>query len=201
MADRELEREDWVATARKVLIAEGVAAVRIERLANVLGVTRGGFYWRFRNLSELHQALIEDWRENNTASLLAAVASKGELAERFDRVVRVWIQERDFSPAWDSAMREWARVDAAVATVVHAVDDQRIEALQAMFADAGLAPDAALVRARVLYYHQVGYYALGVRETMARRLKLLPYYRAILTGLGADALLTPEAKPKASARG
>ena len=40
----------------------------------------------------------------------------------------------------------------------------------------------ANVRARVMYYHQVGYYAMGVRESQRERRALIPYYRKVLTG-------------------
>jgi AcrR family transcriptional regulator len=194
IADRELEREDWLITARKLLIAEGFNAVRVERLAKVLGVTRGGFYWRFKKLGELQQALVEDWRRSNSRSLLAATRGPGGLSRRFDRVVQVWLHELDYDHAWDTAMREWGRADPVVANVVHEVDDERLAALQAMFAEAGLPNDAALVRARVLYYHQVGYYAMDVRESMARRRALLPLYKAALSGLDPEALMCVDSR-------
>ena len=40
----------------------------------------------------------------------------------------------------------------------------------------------AFVRARTTYFHQVGYYTLGVRESREQRLMLLPLYIGILTG-------------------
>ena len=40
----------------------------------------------------------------------------------------------------------------------------------------------AFVRARTTYFHQVGYYILGVRESRDLRLKLMPIYIRILTG-------------------
>jgi hypothetical protein len=40
----------------------------------------------------------------------------------------------------------------------------------------------AHIRARVTYYHQVGYYALGIRESHKRRLNLMPRYVRALTG-------------------
>jgi hypothetical protein len=33
-----------------------------------------------------------------------------------------------------------------------------------------------------MYYHQVGYYAMGVRESRKERRALIPYYRKVLTG-------------------
>ena len=188
-ADRELEREDWLAVARRTLIEEGISAVRIERLAKSLGVTRGGFYWRFRNLEELHAALLEDWRASNSRSLFEVLAKSNNLSDRFDDVARIWLEEKGYSPAWDTAMREWGRVSSHVAAAVHAVDAERIAVLQRMFTDDGLQANAALVRARILYFHQMGYYALDIHENRKRRHDLMPIYKAALTGLDPSGLL------------
>lgn len=191
MADRELERSDWLDAARRALIEEGVGAVRIERLATSLGVTRGGFYWRFRNLEELHIALVEDWRASNSRALLGLLDRAVDLSGRFDEMVRIWLDGKGFDPAWDSAMRDWGRISPHVAAAVQAVDADRIGVLQKMFADAGLSERVALVRARILYYHQVGYFALGVHESRQQRRELIPIYKAALTGLDPEQLLPP----------
>src|SRR5947208_2045397 len=44
---------EWVDIARRVLVEEGVVEVKIDKLARLAGVTRGGFYWRFKNRDEL----------------------------------------------------------------------------------------------------------------------------------------------------
>jgi hypothetical protein len=54
--------------------------------------------------------------------------------------------------------------------------------LKAVFKDLGYDEVEAFVRARVLYFHQVGYYALGVKEPRARRLLLRPVYTRVFTG-------------------
>jgi hypothetical protein len=87
-------------------------------------------------------------------------------------------------------MREWGRVSPHVKAAVHAVDEERLTVLQAMFKEAGLSEDASLIRARILYYHQMGYYALEVYESRKRRLELMSTYKAALTGLDPDGLLS-----------
>jgi AcrR family transcriptional regulator len=200
IADRELEREDWLAVARQTLIEEGISAVRVERLAKTLGVTRGGFYWRYRNLDELLAALVEDWRASNGRALFAVLGQSKSLSDRFDATVRIWLDEKGYSPAWDTAMREWARVSPHVAAAVHAVDAERLAVLQEMFIEDGLSEDAALVRARVLYFHQMGYYTLDNHESRKRRHELLPMYKAALTGLDPAGLLARRSPVKGARR-
>jgi hypothetical protein len=65
---------------------------------------------------------------------------------------------------------------------VQAVDQKRIAVIEQIFRDLGYRGKDAHIRARVTYYHQVGYYALGVEESRRERRRLIPYYRRVLTG-------------------
>jgi AcrR family transcriptional regulator len=165
-----------------MLIEGGVAAVQINPLAARLGVTRGGFYWRFRNRQHLLDELLDDWEACNTRQFLEAVGTPGTPAERYDRLVRLWLDERDFDPALDSAVRQWGSIDTAVRDRVRAADLARIEAIADIFRQVGQPEMEALVRARVVYFHQVGYYALGLKESRAERHDLVATYTRILSG-------------------
>ena len=92
------------------------------------------------------------------------------------------MDEKDYEPKWDGAVRDWARTSATVLKAVRAVDQQRIRVLEKIFLNMGYRGLEALIRARITYYHQVGYYALGVREPRRVRRRLLPYYARVLTG-------------------
>ncbi len=177
-----LSTRAWLEAARAMLIRDGIHAVKIDRLARECGVTRGGFYWRFASHAELLAALLDDWRETNTAPMLAALDGPGDPDTRFARLARLWVDEQGFSSAYDAAIREWARGDATVRAVVKTVDDERIGALCRLFLDYGYDADEALVRARITYYHQIGYYALDAQRDDVRRTDLTPLYIKALTG-------------------
>ena len=49
--------EDWVMAGFRALAADGPQAVRAETLARGLGATKGSFYWHFKDLAALHQAM------------------------------------------------------------------------------------------------------------------------------------------------
>ncbi len=178
-----LGREAWLQAGRDALIREGIRGVEIGKLARRLKVTRGGFYWFFDSRKQLLDELLADWERTNSAAFKAALREPGGngMAE-FQSIVDIWIHEAGYSPAWDAAVRDWARVSTKVANAVRRVDEERIGVLQRVFADIGYAEDEAFVRARVTYFHQVGYYAMGVQEPLDRRLRLLPLYTRVLTG-------------------
>ncbi|WP_165191521.1 TetR/AcrR family transcriptional regulator [Caulobacter soli] len=205
-AERGISTEDWIAVAKATLIKEGIAGVKIDRLAKKAGVTRGGFYYRFKSLQGMLDALIEDWRATNHQPIIDTLDAPGSPPERFRSLMRLWMDERNYNPDYDAAIRAWSRVSPKVADVVHEVDDLRIEAFKRLFVDAGYDEDEAFVRARITYFHQVGYYAMGMRESAKRREELSEFYYRVLTGFRGGEFKhrppTPEpaARAKASRR-
>lgn len=178
-----LVRGDWVDAARRALASGGIASVKVDRLAADLSVTRGSFYWHFADRAELLSALLAHWEATNTAPMEQAVAQAGADGHaKLAALIRLWIDEVAFSPAYDAAVRDWARHDTGAAAAVGRIDERRIALLAGIFGDLGYAGADAFVRARVTYFHQVGYYALAIREPRALRLDLLPYYYRVLTG-------------------
>ncbi len=185
---KSFDREEWLAAARVMLISRGVAAVKVDRLAKALGVSRGGFYWRVKSRAHLLNALLDDWRKTNSVSMLAAaIDTPGELPERCLALAKVWIEETGFDAAYDMAIRDWARTSLKVARAVQEIDSERIDAIRRMFLDGGYNNTEAEIRARVTYYHQVGYYAMRVKEPRSRRLELADWYVRVLTGLPPNA--------------
>lgn len=178
-----IDREFWLAVARKALIKSGIDQVKIERLSKQVNVTRSSFYWHFRSRADLLDALLDHWEATNTGPLMRAIEAAIEAGPTGIHIIgRIWIEEREFNPAYDTAVRDWARKDPKVARAVRAVDDKRIAALTRLMNIYGYTGNEALVRARIMYFHQVGYYALGIHEGTAERLKLEPIYMKALTG-------------------
>ena len=173
----------WLAVARDMLVEEGIGAVKVDRLAQKLGVTRGGFYHHFQDRADLLVRLLAHWEEE--ARFLPSGRSPRNPAEALaaiDAQVRHLIAERDYDPRFDMAVRAWAQSDATVAAAVERMDRQRIAALTRVFVALGCERPEAAIRSRVLYFHQIGYYAIGVKATAAARLRAAERYVRILCG-------------------
>jgi len=65
-----LSREDWVRAAVLLVAKEGVPALAVELLAQRLGVTKGSFYWHFKNRDDLVHAVLEAWEQDQGADVL-----------------------------------------------------------------------------------------------------------------------------------
>lgn len=176
-------REDWLAEARKILVKEGIGRVKIDRLAKNLNVTRGGFYWFFKNRQDLLDHILSHWQDSKNDPLTGAI--KGNNKTPLDPLIRFTltiIRERSYSPALDSAIRDWARTSTRTRRAVDLVDNRRITSLMKAYQGLGYKKEAAFIRARIQYFHQIGYYAMDVHETPEQRLHYLPFYFKQLTG-------------------
>lgn len=173
----------WIATARKTLIEEGIQGVKVDRLAQRLGVTRGGFYKHFADRDALLDGLLLEWESSNVFALeLPVMKTRADSQRALERLADRLIEEDGFDPRYDMAVRDWARHDKRAAWAVERVDDRRLALLRRLFKGVGCDAEEAAVRARVFYYHQIGYYAIGVEESAAERKRMRPLYMRILVG-------------------
>ncbi|MCP5156053.1 MAG: TetR/AcrR family transcriptional regulator [Ectothiorhodospiraceae bacterium] len=180
--ERSIARRDWVLAARSALIERGISGVRLRALAEVLGATTGAFYWQYRNLEELLNDVRQDWADTNTAPFKRAIeAAAPDGWKQYLSYVRVLVLENEFNPRYDNAIRDWAHNSEQTATVLREVELLRIEQLREVFVNMGFADEEAAIRARVTYFHQAGYNAMKITETVDQRLANIPYYAKILT--------------------
>ena len=61
--------QDWVTAGLAELAIGGIDGVRVEVLAERLGVTKGGFYRRFKDRRTLLDAMLETWRDGRVAAI------------------------------------------------------------------------------------------------------------------------------------
>lgn len=176
-------REDWLAVALDALVSDGVEQVKVLNLGARLGVSRSSFYWYFKSRQDLLDALLAHWQSTNTAAIVAqAGAPAPTVTAAVLNVFRCVIDRALFDSRLDFAVRDWARRSGKVRRVVDRSDEERLGALAAMFARYGFGAEEAMVRARVLYFMQVGYDLADLAEPTAARLRLVPMYLRCFTG-------------------
>ncbi|ALH79172.1 hypothetical protein AN936_01900 [Sphingopyxis macrogoltabida] len=175
--------QDWIEAAQRTLVDEGIAGLKVDRLANRLGVTRGGFYHNFKDRDEFFEQIIRHW-ENSCRFLPddPPPPRPGDAIEWLDRVIGRLIESDGYDYRFDLAVREWARADKRAEWAVERADRERLDTLQKFFEAIGCDKEHAAIRARVFYYHQIGYYAIGVRQSIAERRRNAELYMDILCG-------------------
>lgn len=176
-------RDDWLNIALSALIRDGVEGVKVQAMGATLGVSRSSFYWYFKSRQDLLDALLHHWQQTNTAALVRMAERPAQtITEAVANVFRCVINPALFDTRLDFAIRDWARRSPKVHKTLSLSDNQRLAALQAMFARFDYPELEAIARARILYYMQIGYDDAKLNEPMEIRNKLTPAYLVGFTG-------------------
>ena len=178
--NQRLTRESWIKSAFNTLYEEGIDLVRVERLAKKLKVTKGSFYWHFKNRTELLDALIEYWNDEMTKSVMEnALMFHGDPVQRiFNTLKDIISNERT---KYDPVVRAWANHDNKAKQYVEKVDKLRLTFLIELFTDAGFDAEESEIRARMLYYYVLGEAYVTRKESRILRLKRIESKAQIFT--------------------
>lgn len=191
-------RQEWLQAARNTLVSEGVAEVKILTIANELDVARSSFYWYFDSHADLLDALLGEWEARNTQCIVDKCSlPANNLTKAVCHFFECFIDDELFDQGLDFAVREWSRRDVDVRAKIDAADKTRLKALTDLFEKFGFDFYEADVRARILYFMQLGYHALEIREPMDERLERLEGYIKGFTGEVADPEVVADLKARA----
>jgi AcrR family transcriptional regulator len=143
-------RTSWIDEGLNALAAGGPDAVRVESLADALGVTKGGFYWHFADRGRLLDEMLDAWERESVDEVIGRVEASGGYARA--KLWRLWSLAGDKSAGRlleiDLAVRDWSRRDSAVAERLRRVDNRRMDYMRSLFA--AFCPDEDEVEARGL---------------------------------------------------
>lgn len=161
-----LSAEDWKHAALAVIAEDGVGALAVEALSRRLGVTKGSFYWHFRNREALLGATLDLWESLDEAEVLAKIEPIADprlrLRAMFDFVARELASHRIYAALLK------ALDHPAVLELMARVSRRRMEFLATAYRDAGMNPAQAQHRARLTYAAYVGFMQINMTLGLPR---------------------------------
>lgn len=188
---------DWINSAIELLVDQGIDAVRVDDLARRLGVTRGSFYWHFKDRDNLLKSVLQSWRNAATEQIIerfdtrhvdpqALIKDLISLPFRGDRATR--------AASTELAIRAWARREPMARQAVDQVDERRISYHAQVFSALGFAIAEARARAFALYAYEVAESLLSNQGTIAQKAER----RLLVERLVLTPLPPPHRSPKAA---
>jgi len=119
-ARTQLDPERWIDVAIDVLAKEGVTGLRIEVLAKRCGVTKGSFYWHFKDRQALLEAVLEHWKAGRIRDIekTTAVTPGGEREQLLFAIDLYGANRNRKGMSIELAVRDWARHDPRAASFV-----------------------------------------------------------------------------------
>ncbi len=183
-----LTPDDWVKAAFRALSAGGSQALKVEAIAKALKVSKGSFYWHFRDASALKTAMLRHWQQAATHDVISDVADDGpDPQAQLKRLVAIATSERSAPYGGvqaEAAIRDWARYDREVAEAQAKVDATRREFLRQLFAKSGVPPQQCVAYANILYAALIGLEQLSRADVLARKNDLFTLLELLLRDAG-----------------
>lgn len=167
--------EVWIEAGFAELARSGVAGVRVEVLAKNLGVTKGGFYRRFKDRAALLQTMLGRW----STGRIAAIAQQADLAgvsprQRLAALIKLYSERMNTEGmAIELAIRQWARIDEVAAEAVASVDAARLKTVGGLYRATGLSPEEADAQAFLFYSFIFGQSLLILERGQRKRAQLI----------------------------
>ena len=182
----EVRSESWIEAGLKEIARTGVEGVRVEVLAKNLGVTKGGFYRRFRDRAALLGGMLQNWSGGRIAAIEKQTSLDGATArERLRALIALYSERMNTEGmAVELAIRQWARSDEAAAAAVAGVDAARLKNVAHLYRAIGLPAEEADAQAFLFYCFIFGQSLLFLERG--------PRKRAALISKSAEKLLEDE---------
>ena len=167
-----LTRDDWLAEAMELLRERGVGGVRILTLAQRMKVSRGSFYWHFKDLADLLEGMLEWWDREMTDSVIRHTETVSGRDRKRLQALGEFILTSGMN-RYDTAMRAWAQGDQKARAVVARVMQKRLGYVTSLFLEAGFSPSEATARGHLLAVYIMSEGTIHMDESLETRLRLL----------------------------
>ena len=179
-ARKRLSRDQWLAHALNHLAREGEAKLTIDRVVKALGVTKGSFYWHFKDRDDFLRKVVDYWDEHFTECVAIHVQSLDDSpAKRLWAIAEtVW---REDLARYDLAVRAWAAQDEAIAQLVLRIDKRRLGVVRELFAALGFRGTDLEMRARCFVTYISLDKAIFIKQTKKQRLACMELFQSVMT--------------------
>lgn len=168
-----LTPDDWIKAGFRALSARGPQAIKVEAIAKTLKVSKGSFYWHFKDVAALKAAMLHHWLQVATHDIIADVSDDGlgpkEQLRRLVDIATGGRSEPYGGALTEAAIRDWARYDENAAATLKTVDTARRHFLKMLFEKSGIPLAQCVSYANILYATLIGLEQLSPAGALERK--------------------------------
>jgi AcrR family transcriptional regulator len=157
-------RDRWIAAALEALAEGGLDAVAVEPLGERLGMSKGSFYWHFRDRAALIAALVDTFEERATDAPIRELSQVDDPRDRLTRLFQVAFNRPDSLRAERALLTS---TDPLVRATMERVHHKRRQFLERCYRDLGLSPPDARNWAATAYASFIGAVVLSDQAPFA----------------------------------
>jgi AcrR family transcriptional regulator len=169
-----LSRKDWIDFALQKLSKEGIDKVTVAALARDLKVTKGSFYWHFKDREDLLKAMLVRWEKTGSEVVFNEVKRVGGDAKcRLKHMSDIIFKRYGDQLNFELALREWGRKDPKIRYIIAQEDERRMDYMRGLFAEIYADPKIAEAKAWLLFSLYVGETTIAAPVKKQNREELL----------------------------
>jgi len=176
---KRLSREEWLHRALELFVKEGKVKLRVEPLVESIGVTKGSFYWHFKDRKDFIVSLSQYWLDYCTSQVVDLINQQGGDAKKRLFFLMKTVFEKD-AGRYDLTMRAWAASNSEVARVVSKSDQQRIAIVSKLFHEMGFRGKELQNRTDAFFCYMQGS-PIITKKSKGEKLKHLKWKHAFFT--------------------
>jgi AcrR family transcriptional regulator len=169
--DEKQDRQSWLNAGLQALANAGPEGLRIMPIAEQLGVTKGSFYWHFKNLETYQAALLEEWEQGHTQEAIECVESTG--GDGHAKLRKLFMGSAVSDLKLGRAIRSWSLTHSGARDVQARVDQKRIAYLAHLLRAKGWPEQDAQTLAHWSYWAFTGYATVDGPPVTASQLELV----------------------------
>lgn len=143
-----LTSEDWLIHGLEYVKQVGHPHFRIEKIAKLLNVTKGAFYYHFSDKAEFERALLDHYIRTTVQTLANELSLLSSPHSRLRELLKKQIESDE--TRLSMIFRAWGLENPSVAEALNKLDRLRLKHANYLFRDLGFPPRESAVRARVL---------------------------------------------------
>ena len=147
-----LSKEAWLEKSLKILSQEGEKKLTIDHLVKEMGVTKGSFYWHFKNRSEYINCLVDYWAVIHTENLTQAVSSISAPEDQLLKLMQI-LTESDHS-RHDISIMNWGLHEPIARAKMQEMFNFRLYFVRSLFEKMGFKDDALEMRVHTMVFFQ-----------------------------------------------
>lgn len=180
MAKR-LSKTDWLALGLKQLEQFGSGAIRIDKLCEKSGRTKGSFYHHFKSRDDFVSALMEYWAEKLTERVINLTETE---VTPIAKLMALNQHALNMEYEVDRELRRWAGHDELVQKAVEKIDKRRIDYVASLLMQAKDIPSQQAIDLAVMNYTSlIGFQQMFIPVGHERRTRIDCLYVTILNTL------------------
>lgn len=179
---KRLSKDQWLDNALKLINQQDFGSLTIDRLVASLGVTKGSFYWHFKNRKDFVLQLIGYWDTQFTQLVIKHIA-KFEGTEK-DRLLELMLFITNNQLAkYDFAIQALVQSEPEIFPRVQKVLNRRFTYVATLFSDMGFSEADSKFRSRATVMFMIQEQNSLVKESKKEQLEQIQLAHALFTGM------------------